>query len=226
MFRFPESSDEREQQIKQYHSWLVDNKQTDVVILGGGPAALCCGLELLEENFRVLMIDESENPGGRLTWQHGPVEIISPADELLAELGFPISENPPLWLDRLQLLSFLCYRFFHRGGRMLSGVYIESAPRVEEDNVEIHLLVDDRPFIVTAKDAVVTLPDFNPPVSNDDYQQQMKQMVLDTRRREEGWIQAGYQALLPASDYEHGPYVNSCLLSGRKAAHLVFEKLI
>ncbi|MFP4687894.1 MAG: hypothetical protein ACLFN5_07300 [bacterium] len=226
MFKFSGETDVHSRQLKEYHTWLLGMQEMDVVVLGSDPTALACGLELLGEDYSVLLIDEAETPGGRFTWQRGPVEIISPADELLEELGFPIVSNPPLWLDRLDLLSYMCNRFYRQGGKILPGVYIEGPPRQRKDGFEINLLLDNCPLIISAGDVVVTVPKFNPPSPETVCEQQIEDMVLNTGRHGDGWIRAGYQALLPVTDTEYCPMINGCLLSGRKAAHIVFNKKI
>ncbi|MGM0380717.1 MAG: FAD-binding protein [bacterium] len=203
---------------KKFNEWLEECLDCDVLVVGAGVSALVAGLELQREDKKVLLVTEAAQPGGRLTWERGPVEILSPADELLGELGFPLNDNPPLWIDRLELLAYLSNRFYELGGLILNSVFIEGEPRREGENFELDILCDDRPFIINGPELISTVPGEKEIPGDAPCSEILEKIVQQTGRTEEGYVQAGLKAYYPGKKGQFCPLVNALLLSGRKAA--------
>ena len=50
----------------EFHSVLVDRADSDVIIIGAGPAGLTAGRELSQMGFKVLIIEQNNYLGGGL----------------------------------------------------------------------------------------------------------------------------------------------------------------
>lgn len=76
----------------EFHSVLVDRADSDVIIIGAGPAGLTASRELALMGFRVLVIEQNNYLGGGY-WLGGymmnPVTVRAPAQKIWDELGIP-----------------------------------------------------------------------------------------------------------------------------------------
>ncbi len=76
----------------EFHSVLIDRADSDVIIIGAGPAGLTASRELALMGFRVLVIEQNNYLGGGY-WLGGymmnPVTVRSPAQKIWDELGIP-----------------------------------------------------------------------------------------------------------------------------------------
>ena len=76
----------------EFHSVLVDRAESDVIIIGAGPAGLTAGRELSTMGFKVLIIEQNNYLGGGY-WLGGymmnPVTVREPAQKIWDELGIP-----------------------------------------------------------------------------------------------------------------------------------------
>lgn len=76
----------------EFHSVLVDRADSDVLIIGAGPAGLTASRELATMGFRVLVIEQNNYLGGGY-WLGGymmnPVTVREPAQKIWDELGVP-----------------------------------------------------------------------------------------------------------------------------------------
>ncbi|NIP61847.1 MAG: thiazole biosynthesis protein [Nitrosopumilaceae archaeon] len=76
----------------EFHSVLVERADSDVLIIGAGPAGLTASRELSSMGFRVLVIEQNNYLGGGY-WLGGymmnPVTVREPAQKIWDELGVP-----------------------------------------------------------------------------------------------------------------------------------------
>lgn len=76
----------------EFHSVLVDRADSDVIIIGAGPAGLTASRELASMGFKVLVIEQNNYLGGGY-WLGGymmnPVTVREPAQKIWDELGVP-----------------------------------------------------------------------------------------------------------------------------------------
>ncbi|MFB6344856.1 MAG: NAD(P)-binding protein [bacterium] len=226
MFDLPPQDELSSEIGQQRESWLSDCREREYLIVGGGITSLTAGIYLQQERCSTLVITEADHLGGRLTWDYGPVPIYSPASELLEKLEFPIESEPPLWLDRNLLLSFLVSRLYNEGGTVLTGGYFDSKPVKRDQQFEVEFTLADRPEVFHGEELITTLGKFDHENRVEESETRLGKLVLNTIRRRDQTIQAGVQAL-PASERGSGvPLESALLLSGRKAAEIVLDERI
>jgi len=76
----------------EFHSVLIDRAESDVIIIGAGPAGLTAGRELSTMGFKVLIVEQNNYLGGGY-WLGGymmnPVTVREPAQKIWDELDIP-----------------------------------------------------------------------------------------------------------------------------------------
>jgi len=76
----------------EFHEVLIDRADSDVIIIGAGPAGLTASRELSNMGFKVLVIEQNNYLGGGY-WLGGymmnPVTVREPAQKIWDELGIP-----------------------------------------------------------------------------------------------------------------------------------------
>lgn len=76
----------------EFHSVLMDRVQSDVIIIGAGPAGLTASGELAEMGYKVLVVEQNNYLGGGY-WLGGymmnPVTVRAPAQKMWDDLGIP-----------------------------------------------------------------------------------------------------------------------------------------
>jgi thiamine thiazole synthase len=76
----------------EFHEVLIDRAESDVIIIGAGPAGLTASRELSNLGFKVLVIEQNNYLGGGY-WLGGymmnPVTVRAPAQKIWDELGIP-----------------------------------------------------------------------------------------------------------------------------------------
>ena len=77
---------------KEFHEVLDDRAESDVIIIGAGPAGLTASRELSNMGYKVLVIEQNNYLGGGY-WLGGymmnPVTVREPAQKFWDELGIP-----------------------------------------------------------------------------------------------------------------------------------------
>jgi len=78
--------------VNEFHEVLIDRADSDVIIIGAGPAGLTASRELSNMGFKVLVIEQNNYLGGGY-WLGGymmnPVTVREPAQKIWDELGVP-----------------------------------------------------------------------------------------------------------------------------------------
>ena len=76
----------------EFHEVLIDRADSDVIVIGAGPAGLTASRELSNRGFKVLVIEQNNYLGGGY-WLGGymmnPVTVRGPAQKFWDELGIP-----------------------------------------------------------------------------------------------------------------------------------------
>jgi thiamine thiazole synthase len=76
----------------EFHQVLIDRADSDVIVIGAGPAGLTASRELSNMGFKVLVIEQNNYLGGGY-WLGGymmnPVTVREPAQKIWDELGVP-----------------------------------------------------------------------------------------------------------------------------------------
>jgi thiamine thiazole synthase len=76
----------------EFHDVLIDRAESDVIIIGAGPAGLTASRELSNMGYKVLVIEQNNYLGGGY-WLGGymmnPVTVREPAQKIWDELGIP-----------------------------------------------------------------------------------------------------------------------------------------
>jgi thiamine thiazole synthase len=79
----------------EFHEVLIDRSDSDVIIIGAGPAGLTASRELSLLGFKVLVIEQNNYLGGGY-WLGGymmnPVTVRAPAQKIWDELGIPYKQ--------------------------------------------------------------------------------------------------------------------------------------
>jgi len=76
----------------EFHEVLIDRAESDVIVIGAGPAGLTASRDLSNRGFKVLVIEQNNYLGGGY-WLGGymmnPVTVREPAQKIWDELGVP-----------------------------------------------------------------------------------------------------------------------------------------
>ncbi len=76
----------------EFHEVLIDRAESDVIIIGAGPAGLTASRDLSNMGFKVLVIEQNNYLGGGY-WLGGymmnPVTVREPAQKIWDELVLP-----------------------------------------------------------------------------------------------------------------------------------------
>ncbi len=80
---------------REYYKEFDQLIESDVIVVGAGPAGLICGRDLASMGFRTLIVEQALALGGGF-WSGGylmnKATICAPAQEILAELGVPCKQ--------------------------------------------------------------------------------------------------------------------------------------
>ena len=80
---------------KEFNDVLMDRAESDVLIIGAGPAGLTASCELSKKGLKVLVIEQNNYLGGGY-WLGGymmnPVTVRDPAQKIWEEMGIPFKK--------------------------------------------------------------------------------------------------------------------------------------
>ncbi len=84
--------------VEEFSRMLAEHAESDVIIVGGGPAGLSAGKELAERGVKALIVERNNYLGGGF-WIGGylmnKITVRAPAHKVLDELGIPYTEHSP-----------------------------------------------------------------------------------------------------------------------------------
>ena len=116
---------------KEFNDVLMDRAESDVLIIGAGPAGLTASCELSKKGLKVLVIEQNNYLGGGY-WLGGymmnPVTVRDPAQKIWEEMGIPFKKvGDGLYLTPgphavSKLIASACDAFLHFQG--ISHVWI------------------------------------------------------------------------------------------------------
>jgi thiamine thiazole synthase len=116
--------------MDSYHEKLTSRIVNDVLIIGGGPAGLTAGRDLVRQGFKVTVIERNLAPGGGI-WGGG----MGMNDVVFQEAALPILKDYGLRLkphegglycvDAVELAAGLCYHALQAGVEILNLITLE-----------------------------------------------------------------------------------------------------
>ncbi len=221
----PSASEWSRMKEERRTEWLRPLHEARVGVTGGNLAALVAGYFLQNESMDSVILVPAEQLGGRLTWQTGPVGIASPADRVLDDMGLDSASESPVFMDRHRLLHELAVRYLRAGGFVLTDVAELTEPASAEDTVDLSCEWSRELLNLEFEDLIGTLPMSQPASPTRTPESEADHMVVGTGRRQDGWVQAGDQALPERLRRSDRPSESSLILSGRKAAEIVLDLL-
>ena len=96
----------------EFHDVLIDRAESDVIIIGAGPAGLTASRELSNMGYKVLVIEQNNYLGGGY-WLGGymmnPVTVREPAQKIWDELGIPYHSSKPWAVGKRPFVSPKCH---------------------------------------------------------------------------------------------------------------------
>lgn len=242
---------------REYYRQFDQLIESDVIIVGGGPAGLICGRDLAAVGLKVLIIEQMAHLGGGF-WSGGylmtKASIAAPAQELLEELGVPCQEVGPghYIVEAPHACSKLIGAAFDAGVRVLNltkvvdliirensqlrGVVVNWWPveSMGHDIVHIDPIALEGKIVVdaTGHDAVVLdllhkrkLFDEVPGNGAMWVERSEELVIQNTGEAYPGCFVVGLAVAAVYGTPRMGPAFGAMLLSGRKGARMIREKL-
>lgn len=126
--------------IKRYSEKLLDSLESDVVIVGGGPAGLAAAYYLAKANGKVILLERRLSIGGGM-WGGGIMfnEIVVQREgkEILDEFGVRTTHADEGYYcaDSVETVSTICSAACKAGTRILNLISVEDVMLIE-DRVE------------------------------------------------------------------------------------------
>ena len=81
---------------QMFNETIWEYSDSDVIVIGAGPAGLMAGRELAKEGVKTLIVEQNNYLGGGY-WVGGymmnPVTVRAPANKIWDELGVPVQKN-------------------------------------------------------------------------------------------------------------------------------------
>ncbi len=238
-----------------FHETLMDYADSDVIIIGAGPAGLMAGRDLAAKGFKTLIIEQNNYLGGGF-WIGGfmmnPITIRAPAHKVLDELGVNykkvadglyatpgpnacsklIASACDAGVRFLNLTKFddLVLRKDRVSGVVVNWMPVSALPRnitcVDPVALEARYVIDasghDSVAVKRLQDrGLVKFSGMNPM-----WVEESEDLVVEhTSEVYPGLVVAGMSVAETFGLPRMGPTFGAMLLSGRKAAELVAERL-
>ena len=135
---------------KEYYKQFDDLIESDVIIIGAGPAGVVCARDLAKKGYKVLIIEKMNHMGGGF-WSGGflmnKATIAAPAHEVLHEVGVPTTEiNPDMHVvDAPHAIVKLIGAAFDEGVKVLNLTKVVDLVVRGEDNKVEGVVVNSTP---------------------------------------------------------------------------------
>ncbi len=241
--------------VKDFCENFLKFVDSDVIVVGAGPSGLMAAREIAKENFKVLIIERNNYPGGGF-WIGGylmnGVTVREPANHVLDELNIPYRKvdeglyiaNGPHACSKLissacdagvKILNMCCFDdvILHDGkikGVVINWTSVSALPReitcVDPISIESKIVIDATghdAFVVKSleKRSLLKTKGFGPM----DIETSEDAVVEMTSEVFPGLIVCGMAVSTVFGIPRMGPTFGGMLLSGKKAARIVFELL-
>jgi len=239
----------------EWHSVLIDRAQSDVIIIGAGPAGLTASRDLSNMGFKVLVVEQNNYLGGGY-WLGGymmnPVTVREPAQKIWDELGVPYKKvSEGLYLTPgphavSKLIAAACdagVKFLNltkfddlvlKNGRVCGIVVnwmpVSALPRnitcVDPIALEAKMIIDASGHDSVAVKRLVDRGLVEWKGMNPMYVNEGEEHVVNkTGEVYPGLVAAGMSVTETHGLARMGPTYGSMLFSGRKAAEITAEKI-
>ena len=239
----------------EFHEVLIDRAESDVIIIGAGPAGLTASRELSNMGFKVLVIEQNNYLGGGY-WLGGymmnPVTVREPAQKIWDELGIPYKKvNDGLYLTPgphavskliagacdagvkfLNLTKFddLVFKNGRVSGIVVNWMPVSALPRnitcVDPVAFEAKVIIDASGHDSVAVKRLVDRGLVDWKGMNPMYVNEGEEHVVEkTGEVFPGLIAAGMSVTETHGLARMGPTFGSMLFSGKKAAEIAAEKI-
>jgi len=239
----------------EFHSVLIDRAESDVIIIGAGPAGLTASRDLSNMGFKVLVVEQNNYLGGGY-WLGGymmnPVTVREPAQKMWDELGIPYKKvSEGLYLTPgphavSKLIAATCdagVKFLNltkfddlilKNGRVTGIVVnwmpVSALPRnitcVDPIALEAKMVIDASGHDSVAVKRLVDRGLVEWKGMNPMYVNEGEEHVVhNTGEVYPGLVAAGMSVTETYGLARMGPTYGSMLFSGRKAAEITAEKI-
>ncbi|HEY5649796.1 MAG TPA: sulfide-dependent adenosine diphosphate thiazole synthase [Nitrospiria bacterium] len=134
-------ADVTRQIAREFYKKFDEMAESDVIIIGAGPAGLVCGRELAQSGIKTLIVEQMNHMGGGF-WSGGYLmsqsAIAAPAHEMLVKLGVHCKEVKPgmHMVDSRHACSKLIGAAFDAGAQVLNFTKVVDLVVREENKVE------------------------------------------------------------------------------------------
>ena len=239
----------------EWHAVLIDRAESDVIIIGAGPAGLTASRDLSNMGFKVLVVEQNNYLGGGY-WLGGymmnPVTVREPAQKMWDELGVPYKKvSEGLYLTPgphavSKLIAAACdagVKFLNltkfddlvlKNGRVTGIVVnwmpVSALPRnitcVDPIALEAKMIIDSSGHDSVAVKRLVDRGLVEWKGMNPMYVNEGEEHVVNhTGEVYPGLVAAGMSVTETYGLARMGPTYGSMLFSGRKAAEITAEKI-
>ena len=239
----------------EWHAVLIDRAESDVIIIGAGPAGLTASRDLSNMGFKVLVVEQNNYLGGGY-WLGGymmnPVTVREPAQKMWDELGVPYKKvSEGLYLTPgphavSKLIAAACdagVKFLNltkfddlvlKNGRVTGIVVnwmpVSALPRnitcVDPIALEAKMVIDSSGHDSVAVKRLVDRGLVEWKGMNPMYVNEGEEHVVNhTGEVYPGLVAAGMSVTETYGLARMGPTYGSMLFSGRKAAEITAEKI-
>lgn len=239
----------------EWHAVLIDRAESDVIIIGAGPAGLTASRDLSNMGFKVLVVEQNNYLGGGY-WLGGymmnPVTVREPAQKMWDELGIPYKKvSEGLYLTPgphavSKLIAAACdagVKFLNltkfddlvlKNGRVTGIVVnwmpVSALPRnitcVDPIALEAKMIIDSSGHDSVAVKRLVDRGLVEWKGMNPMYVNEGEEHVVHkTGEVYPGLVAAGMSVTETYGLARMGPTYGSMLFSGRKAAEITAEKI-
>lgn len=115
--------------IKNFTKDFSDYAESDVLIVGGGPAGTTAALLLAREGIKTMIIEKDVKAGGGM-WQGGmlfpKIVVEEPANKFLEAFGIKLEKQGNLYVaDSYYVTAKLLAQAFEHGAKMLNSVKVQ-----------------------------------------------------------------------------------------------------
>lgn len=238
--------------IEQYTKRLSEHIESDVVIVGAGPAGLAASYYLAKAKIKVTVIEKKLSIGGGIWGGAACYNVVTFEDkDILDEIGVTIKKHGNLYIaDAIEFATGLAYKAKKAGAEIFNGLEAEDIVLIDEtvkgivvnsaSALAIGLHVD--PFCICAKytidatghpaELVGMLKERKP----NQFPKELQEYFMNVEVSEAGVVEKTgevfpglYVTGMAVCDVYNlprmGPIFGGMLKSGKKVAEQIYEKM-